>query len=311
MKKLLSVVIPVYNEAANLSWHHEKIRKHLSGIGLRHEIIYVDDGSSDDSISQIKKIAKKDAATRYAKLSRNFGKEAATSAGLKLSKGDAVLIIDADGQHPIEMLPNFLKKWNDGAEVVVGVRTANNKEGAIKRYGSKLFYFILDKLTIGEIVPSSTDFRLIDRKVVDEFNMLTERNRITRGLVDWLGFNRDYVKFKAHARHAGDATYSYKKLLKLALHSFVSQSTKPLKFVGSLGIAVSCSSLLLGTVLGVQKYALGDPLNTNISGTALLAIFLSFLVGIVLVCQGLMALYVESIYHESQNRPLFVISEEG
>lgn len=308
--KTISLIIPVYNEESNLKWHHEKIDKHLKNLSYKYEILYVDDGSSDQSFNIIRQLVLKYKEVRYVRLSRNFGKEAATSAGLNYCVGDAAIIIDADGQHPIECIDTFIKHWENGSDVVVGVRESNKGEGFVKKYGSIVFYKILNMLTNDTTTPSSTDFRLIDRKVIREFNKLTERTRITRGLIDWLGFNRTYVKFHAIERVGGVPTYSFNNLLKLAVAAFVSNSTRPLKIVGVTGIFVTFVSGILGIFLLVENYILNDPLSLAVSGGAFLAIFLSFLVGIVLICQGLLALYIESIHNETQNRPLYIISDK-
>lgn len=311
-KKLISIVIPVYNEEATLGATYSSL------LGVLHkqsaydfEVIIVNDGSSDNTSSIAEDLKDKTIGTTYIEFSRNFGKEPATSAGINESRGDAVLMVDADGQHPVEMIPNFIEEWRKGYQVVVGVRSANKGEGFIKRVGSTVFYKILNAITDGNTVPSSTDFRLIDRQVVDEFNKLTERGRITRGLIDWLGFKRTYIEFTANERVGGEAAYSVKKLARLALHAFVSQSTKPLQAVGLLGIIIMLLSFLLGVSLIFEKYVLSDPMNLGISGTAFLAIFLTFLVGIVLACQGLLSLYIESIHNETQNRPLYIIAKKN
>ena len=153
--------------------------------------------------------------------------------------------------------------------------------------------------------------RISDRLVIDEFNKLTERSRITRGLVDWLGYKRASIEFQAQARHSGNATYGFNKLVKLALHAFVSQTTKPLQFIGFLGGLVTFVSAITGLFLLVEKYIFGDPLGLAVTGTALLALFVSLLVGLVLISNWLLALYVESIHNETQNRPLYIISEQG
>jgi dolichol-phosphate mannosyltransferase len=310
-RSLLSIVIPVYNEQDNLEWHHKKIEKTLKSLDLDYEVIYVEDGSSDDSLDTIKHLQKKYSFIRYIAFSKNFGKEAAISAGLKVVKGDVVLIIDADGQHPIELLGKFIEKWRNGYEVITGIRLSNKGQGIVKALGSKLFYRLLKVVDGGqETTPGSTDFRLIDRKVIDQYNLLTERNRIARNLIDWLGFKRATISFDANARHAGDATYSYPKLVKLAIDGAIKHSTKPLKLIGTLGIVISLISFLLMVFLLIENFLLFDPLKLAVSGTAFLAIFLSFLIGIVLTCQGLLALYIENVYHETQNRPLYVIREE-
>ncbi len=308
---LVSLVVPVHNEVGNLEWHHRKIINFFTKHKIKREIIYVDDGSTDDSLDIIKHLSTKDPGVHYISLSRNFGKEAATSAGIQQSVGDMVIMIDADGQHPVELVKDFLNEWNKGYDVVVGLRKQNEKEGFVKRYGSKLHHRILRSLTGNDTVPGLTDFRLIDRKVANEFNKLTEHNRITRGLIDWLGFKRTYVGFVSTARHSGKATYSFRKLVKLALHSFISQSTKPLQFTGFLGFIVTIAASCVGIFLLVENYALSDPLNLAVTGTAMLALFLSFLVGLVLICQWLLALYIESIHSETQNRPLYIIASKS
>lgn len=310
-KPKISVVIPVFNERANVPRFYPKLVTFFEGHDLNYELVYVSDGGTDGSESEIRNLAAADKHVRFVIFSRNFGKEAATTAGLKKAIGDAVVIYDADGQFPLELIEQFVARWREGADVVVGVRKSNQNEGAMKRYGSKLFNSMLGPLTNGRSVPGETDFRLMDRLVVDKFNELTERTRITRGLIDWLGFERVLVPFHANARTEGSAGMDFRKLRRLALHSFVSQSTKPLLFTGVLGGFVMAASFFLGLFILIEKYLLHDPLHLAITGTAALAVFLSFLVGIVLGCQGLLALYIESIHTEAQNRPLYVVRDES
>ncbi len=308
---LISVIIPVCNERENLEWHHKIIVNTLDAVEIKYEIIYIDDGSSDDSLDIIKIFSKQDRRVKYTSFSRNFGKEAAISAAMKKAVGDAVFIVDADGQYPIGLIDKFIEKWRSGYEVVIGVRESNQGEGFIKSIGSKLFYLLLKIVDNSrETIPSSTDFRLIDRKVVDQYNALTERNRISRNLIDWLGYKRSTIPFRANARHAGKASYSYNKLVKLAIDGTIKHSTRPLKLIGVLGLLISAVSILLMISLLIEKYVFADPLNLAVTGTAFLAMFLSFLVGVVLACQGLLALYIENIYYETQNRPLYIIREE-
>lgn len=308
---LISIVIPVHNEAASINWHHKKILKHLKLLKLNYEIIYIDDGSTDNSLVKLKELSNNDSLTKYISFSRNFGKESAISAGLRKAAGAAVIVMDGDGQHPVELIQSFIDKWEDGYEMVIGIRQSNQGEGFIKSIGSKLFYFSLKFIDNGhDVTPGSTDFRLLDRIVVDQFNLLTERNRISRNLMDWLGFKKTTIPFDALARHAGKASYSYTKLVKLAIDGAIKHSTRPLKLIGLVGMLISIISLLSMALIVVEKYVFLDPLNLAISGTALLALFLSFLVGIVLTCQGLLALYLENVYYETQNRPLYIVREE-
>lgn len=307
----LSIIIPVHNEEGNLEWHHKKIIKELGKQSIKYELIYVDDGSTDASLAIVKQLKKSDHSIHYVSFSKNFGKEAAITAGLRIAKGDAAFTLDADGQHPIELIGKFIQKWQEGFEVVNGIRESNQGEGIIKSVGSKLFYRLLKIIDNSkETTQNTTDFRLIDRKVIDQYNILTERNRIARNLIDWLGFKRTTILFNANARHAGKATYSYTKLVKLAIDGAIKHSTRPLKLIGALGILTSLVSLLLMIFLFIEKYPLHDFLHLAVSGTAFLALFLSFLIGIVLSCQGLLSLYIENVYYETQNRPLYVVSEE-
>jgi len=308
--QLLSLVIPVHNEEGNLVWHHELITREVVGLGCKYEVVYVNDGSTDNSLSLLKTIAANDNHVSVINFSRNFGKEAATSAGLKKCEGDAVIMLDADGQHPVKLIKVFLDKWHEGYQVVIGVRESNTKEGIVKHYGSMLFYRLIISILKGNTVPRSTDFRLLDRRVIDEFNKLTEHNRMTRGLIDWLGFRRTTVSFQAPARHSGEASYRFSKLVKLALYAFVSQSTKPLQLGGILGACTMVISAFVGIFLLFEKYVFRDPLRLAVTGSAMVALFVSFLVGIVLICQWLLALYIESIHNETQNRPLYIIDEE-
>lgn len=308
---LISIIIPVYNEEGSIDNLCKELSKFLEENSINYEIIFINDGSIDKSLSIIKKICENSKKVKYINFSRNFGKEAATSAGLHACNGDAAIMIDADGQHPKELIPIFIKNWQKGSKVVVGIRTSNVNEGFIKKYGSKMFYKILNSINDGHTVPGSTDFRLLDRSVINEFNKFSEHNRITRGLIDWLGFKSTYVQFKANERKTGIASYSYKKLVKLAIHSFVSQSTKPLLLTGYAGLFVTIVSAVIGIMLIINKFVFNDPMHLYISGTGFLAIFISFLLGVVLVCQGLLALYIESIHSESLNRPIYVIEDSN
>jgi dolichol-phosphate mannosyltransferase len=306
---LLSIVIPVFNESEGLAHFHAALDRELKGHGWRQQIIYVDDGSNDETPAILKKIAAGDERVKLLSLSRNFGKEQATTAGLHAAVGDAVIIIDGDGQHPVELIPKFVQRWQKGAHVVIGVRTANQKEGFIKRAGSRLFYSSLRVFGVPNIVPGSTDFRLIDKQVLSEFKKLTERNRVTRALIDWLGYERDYIDFVANPRRHGTATYSFKKLVRLALNGFVSLSFMPLYLSGYMGVFITFLSFIASIFAIVEKYLLGDPLGWNITGTAILGIMILFLVGILLIGQGLLAIYVARIYTEVQNRPLYIIKD--
>jgi len=219
--------------------------------------------------------------------------------------------MDSDGQHPPKLIPEFIKKWENGAQVVIGVRSSNEKEGIVKKYGSRLFYKMLNSISGATMVPKSTDFRLIDKSVQTEFLRFSERNRITRGLIDWLGFRREYISFDSPARIAGKASYKTSQLVSLALNSFISLSLKPLYIFGWVGFIITTISSIIGIFIVIEQIALGDPLNIGFTGSAMLGIFMSFMIGLVLMSQAVMAAYVSHIHTQTQGRPLFVVNRHG
>ena len=310
--KLISIIIPAHNEEKNIPLVYAKLKEIFHKLKDRYawEIIFVNDGSSDKTLAEIEKLSEADAQIKYIDFSRNFGKEIATSAGLNNCHGDACIMLDADLQHPVELIVQFLQKWEQGFQVVVGVRKKSAAHSWIKKTGSKIFYQILGKISEVDIVPGSTDFRLLDRAVIEEFNRFTETNRMTRGLIDWLGFKRTYIYFEANERMYGTASYSLWKLTKLALNSFVSLSLLPLKIAGYLGIIITTISLVSGTSIFFGKYLFHADFASHFSDAENLAIFIVFLVGIILMSVGMMSLYVANIHSEVVRRPLYVINKK-
>lgn len=307
----LSVVIPVYNEAKGfLKFYENMLLPELKKLKLSYEIILVNDGSSDGTLKVLQKLAGEDKKVKVLSFSRNFGKEVALTAGLRIASGDAVLTMDADGQQPPKLIPEFIEKWENGAEVVTGVRGKFEKHGLVAKIGSKLFYWILRRLGAKDTVPGSTDFRLMDRVVVDEFNRLTEHGRITRGLVDWMGFKKVYIDYVYGNRLAGKPSYNFKKLFKLAIDSFVSMTTTPLVIFGWFGALITFLSGVLGLFALIELIILGDPMGLKWTGPTCLAIFISFLVGLVLISQAITALYISHIYADVQGRPLYIIDRK-
>lgn len=308
---VISIVSPVYNEQEGIQWFHKSICSVLKKqTRYSFELVYVNDGSQDNSLVALKKLrADVNVSIKIIDLSRNFGKEAALSAGIHSSTGQAILMLDSDGQHPVEIIPDFIKKWADGAEVVVGVRKTNKNEGFVKKHGSRWFYRIFNSTTGVNLLPGSTDFRLIDKKVAIEFKKLSERNRMTRSLIDWLGFKREYVYFDANERKFGTASYNFKKLFELAINTFVSLSAVPLFFAGYIGLIFIIFSMFTGLFIFIEQFLMSDPMNLNVSGSALVGILTVFLVGIILSSQGLIGVYISRLLSESQKRPLFIIRE--
>ncbi|HJP96681.1 MAG TPA: glycosyltransferase family 2 protein [Candidatus Saccharimonadales bacterium] len=305
-QKLVSIVVPVYNEEANVPLLVRELIRNAKQQPYAFEFLLVDDGSTDNSVDAIQRAAAEDERIKLVQLARNFGKEAAVSAGLAEARGDAVLIMDADLQMPPALMGKFFAKWEQGAEVVVGVFAERNMS-KFRAFGARNFYRIMGKIGSTKITPNATDFRLLDREVVDVFNNLTERNRITRGLIDWLGFQRDYIYFKSAPRQNGEPTYSVKKLIQLAINSFTAHSLLPLKLAGYLGIFILTLSIPLGVGLAVLRFVFHDPYNWGIHGTMFLAVLNLFSVGVVLACLGLVALYIAHIHAEVINRPLYIV----
>ena len=306
-KILLSVIIPVFNEQENLSSLYQALKTLLPTVVESYEIIFIDDGSSDRSAIEITRLSTVDPAVKLIEFSRNFGKEMAITAGINMCQGRACIIMDADFQHPIEKIPEFIEKWKQGAEVVVGIRKKTKGQSLLRNSCSFVFYKILNFISSTAIVENSTDFRLLDRQVIDAFNCFTEKNRMTRGLIAWLGFKRDFVYFDAEPRKAGRPGYSFIKLVHLAMSTFVSNSLIPLKLAGYLGIFITFVSSLLGSFILVEKYIFNDYFGFHFSGPAILAVINLFLIGIVLICLGLIALYIGNIHYEVINRPKYVI----
>lgn len=308
MKKTISIVIPVYNEKENIPLIYGALQEACALIPqYDYEYIFVNDGGNDGSDKAVASVMFSDKKVKYIEFSRNFGKEMATTAGLEAASGDAAILIDADLQHPPVLIPEFIRLWEGGYEIVIGVRTSNKGEGAIKRVGSKLFYRIMGLLSETSMRPGETDFRLIDRAVINAFLSFKEHQRMTRSLLNWLGFKKEFVSFDSPARKHGSARYSIGKLFHLAIYSFVNNSLTPLRFAGYLGFGITVFSGLLGFIVLMNEYVFGDPFGWKISGSAQLAILNVFLIGIVLMALGIISLYIGNINSEAVGRPLYVV----
>lgn len=308
---LISFVVPVFNEADALPAFHASLIAAAGQASLDYEIVYCDDGSTDGSFKMLEDLHNEDACVHCVRLSRNFGKEAALAAGVAFAKGDAVIMLDADGQHPVEKIAEFVEKWQAGARVVVGVSSDKERTGITKRIGTKLFYTLFGRLSQQELLPGSSDYRLIDREVANVFLSLQENDRMTRSLIDWIGYERAYVHYTTKPREGGNASYSNRKLIKLATSSIVSMSPTPLYFFGYVGVFITSLSFLLGAVVFIEQILLEDPLNWNFTGTAMLAIVILFLVGIILLSQGILSLYISHINNQSKGRPLYIVDQTG
>jgi dolichol-phosphate mannosyltransferase len=308
--KRIAIVIPVYREANNLERLHKRLDEVTGELtGYAWEYLFVNDGSPDNSLEILRRLVERDPKVRVLDLSRNFGKEIALTAGVHCADAeavDAVICMDADLQHPPELIPTLLTEWQKGAEVVATTRVSIEKQPLLRRMGSHFYYWLMARISGLDMLSQSTDFRLYDKKVVAAFRQATERERMFRGIMDWLGFRKVYVPFRADARSEGAAGYSYAKLWRLAVNSITSFSLLPLRLTGYLGVLItSLSGFLLIWMLGT--YILTD---TNMyTPLAIVVVANTFLIGIVLMAIGLVALYIGTIHTEVVNRPLYVVRE--
>ena len=304
--KTIAVVVPCYCEAGNIEQFH-KVLSETIGKETDYEwkVLFIDDGSNDNTLEEMQKIINLDNRTLAVALARNFGKEAALMAGVQEALPcDAVICMDADLQHPPEMIPQLLKKWEDGWPVVATVRKSVESHSMVRKIGSSAYYKLMKSLGGNLLIPKSTDFRLVDRFVIDHLLQLKENVRMFRGMIDWFGFPTAIVHFEAPGRFHGNANYSYGKLFQLALTSITSFSLWPLRLTGYAGlliVAFSSLSLLLSMGLNLAKGF------WFISPLAMVVLFNTLLVGVLMMCLGLIALYIGNIRDETQKRPDFVI----
>ncbi len=305
-EKTVSVVVPIYNEEDNIPLVLAEIAGVFEALPYRYEIVFVNDGSTDGSLDTLRRSAEKDPHIRVIDFSRNFGKEVALTAGCHEATGDAVITMDADLQHPPSLIPDLVAAWENGAEVAYTVRRENRGASRFKKFTSWLFYLVFNRVSEMKTEPGTTDFRLMDRKVVEVFNRIPERERMFRGLIDWMGFRRIRIEFDAAPRANGEGRYSYAKLFRLALNSFTSFSLFPLRLAGYLGIAIT---LVSGTILLGMLFTRWFISPTGFTPISILAMSNTFLIGIVLVCLGFIALYIARIHGEVTGRPLYIVRE--
>ncbi len=309
-KKIISIVLPTYREEKNVPLIYNELQKVLLKISdtYDYEIIYVNDGSPDNTWEEIVKICQKDTKVKAINLSRNFGKEVAISAGINETIWDAVITLDSDGQHPVEMLTSFLDEWEKWYDIVYNKRPKTQWASFIKNFSSKLFYFIFNLISDFKLEPGTTDYRLLDRKVVNYYIKFQEKNRLYRWLTDWLGFNKKALIFDAQKRlDDWVSSYSYKKLFNLAVNSLTSFSMFPLKLVWYLWMFITFSSTFLLIFVIWDKLLLNYFTFSNI---AIVIILNTILIWVVLMSLWLIALYIGKIHEEVLHRPMFIIKDK-
>ncbi|WP_428419767.1 glycosyltransferase family 2 protein [Methylibium sp.] len=300
----ISVVLPAYNEAGNLPALLERLLPVLRRTAAAHEVIVVDDGSRDDTPLVLAPYVRR-GAVMHLRLSRNFGKEIALSAGLDQAAGDVVCLMDADGQHPPELIPELLARWSDGADMVYTVRTRRDDEGPLKRLGSALFYRAIRSLSGVDMPRDAGDFRLLDRCVADALCNLPERNRYMKGLYAWVGFRSTAVPYTPDARSHGSSHYPMARLVRLAFDGLTAFTTLPLRVWSALGAGFALGALLYAVYLLVEHYIEGHPL----PGWTTLAVGLMFFSGVQLISIGILGEYLGRVFEEVKRRPLYLVEE--
>ena len=307
MKKI-SVVIPMYFEEKVVNECYNRTKNVLNKLSsYEYEIIFINDGSQDKTLELLEKIAKNDNNVKVLSFSRNFGHQAAVTAGLKFTTGDAAVIMDADMQDPPEVIEEMVKLWEEGNEVIYAKRKVREGETKFKLFTAKMFYKMLNSLSDTEIPKDTGDFRLADRKVVDIINQLPEHNKFLRGLFSWVGFKQIPLEYERKERFAGKTKYPLKKMLKLDLDGITSFSTKPLKILGVLGIfSVLISFIIL--IYALISFAFN--LNQLTPGWTSLMVTMTFLGGVQLLSIWLISEYIGRIYDESKGRPEYIIDKK-
>ena len=301
----ISIVVPLYNEEKNIRLMYDRLVSSILKITSNFEIIYVNDGSNDNSFLELLKLSNEDERVKYINFSRNFGHQIAVTAGLDYSKGAAVVIIDGDLQDPPEVIPEMYALYKEGFEVVYGQRLIRKGESFLKKITAKYFYRILKKITNINIPVDTGDFRLIDRKIVNDLKNMPEQNKFLRGQIAWLGYRQTSVFFERDERKFGETGYPFSKMLKFALDGITGFSDVPLQFVTKTGIFISFISFL------VILYAIFSHfiLERTITGWTSLIISSMFIGGVQLISVGIIGEYISRINKNVQNRPLYIVSE--
>ena len=304
MGPVLSIVAPAYNEERNIAQFLAAIVPVLESIGESFEIVFVDDGSKDTTLGILAAAASQDPRIKVIALARNFGKDVALSAGLDRATGQAVIPIDCDLQHPVELIPQFVAKWREGFDMVIGVRSKRDEEGVIRRSLSRWYYKVMRWMTAVEIPPNAGDFRLIDRKIVDVITKMPERHRFMKGIFAWPGFTAEAIEFQANARaNATRSSWNFFKLWRFALDGLFSFSTAPLKMWTYVGLFTALGCFVYLAVTVIQKVVFG----IDVPGYASLLILLLFFNALSMISNGIQGEYIARIYEEAKNRPLYVV----
>lgn len=305
--KLISVVVPMYFEEQVVEECYNRLTVMAVKNNLNYELVFVDDGSRDKTPELLETIAKGDLRVKVVRLSRNFGHQAAVTAGIDNASGDCIVIIDADLQDPPEIIPEMVKLWLEGYEVVYGKRKSREGENLFKLITAKIYYRVLDKMCSVKIPLDTGDFRLIDRKVAEALKNMHEHNRFLRGMCSWAGFKQIPIEYERKERFAGKTKYPVRKMFKLALDGIASFSTKPLKFIEYIGAIFILTALLL-----LLQYIISTFSDYDVSSKSLKIVFIATILmgGIQLLSIGIIGEYIARIYEESKGRPLYIVDKK-
>jgi glycosyltransferase involved in cell wall biosynthesis len=304
-EKLLSIVAAFYNEEEAIPAFFREIEAVMRTLDLRVEYVCVNDGSSDGTLALLRRRMAATPNIRVVNLARNFGKEAAISAGLAHARGAAAIVIDADLQDPPSLIPAFVAKWREGYDVVYGVRASRKADSLLKRTTARMFYALFNRLTDVPIPPGAGDFRLMDRRVVDAILALPERNRFMKGLFSWVGFRQTGVEFVREARVAGRTSWSYLRLTDFAIDGLTSFSIAPLRLASLAGVLVSLLGFIYAAFLVARTLIIG----ADVPGYASVMVVMMFLGGVQLFCLGLIGEYLGRLYIEAKGRPLYIVAD--
>lgn len=299
---ILSIVVPVFNEEDVIAAFHNRLVSSLTPLQCMWEVIYVDDGSGDSTSAILLGLQANDTHVGVIRLSRNFGKEAAMSAGLAVAHGTAVVVIDADLQDPPELIPQMVNTWRQGADVVNMQRSSRNGETWLKKATAHSFYRIINRLSDIHIPHDVGDFRLLSRRAVDALNQLPERNRFMKGLFAWVGFSQVTLTYVRHVRAAGHSKWPYRKLWNFALEGITGFSVAPLKLASYAGFVCAASAFLYAAVFLVKTLILGE----TVKGFPTLIVTVLLLGGVQLITTGILGEYVGRLFMESKQRPLYL-----
>ena len=303
-KKLITILIPAYNEQDVLNMLKERLDNIINKIeNYNFEILLVNDGSKDKTLEMLKELREKDKRYNYLSLSRNYGKEIAMIAGLDYSRGDAVIIMDADLQDPPELIPEMIKYWEQGYDDVYAKRRSRKGESFLKKFTSKMYYAILQKFTRIEIQKDTGDFRLLDRRCVEALKQMRESQRYTKGLFSWIGYNKKEILFDRDPRAAGKTKWNYGKLIDLSIDGITSFTTSPLRWSAIIGIVTSIAGFIYMLVIILKTLIYG----VDVPGYASMMVVILFLGGIQLIFLGVIGEYLGRAFYETKGRPLYFI----